>query len=320
MRYAMLADTESGACPAKKPGEPFQSGSVLLWPESSAATDAATEQVQIFTLGRFGLSIFGHALQANGKAKHRPLLLLQALIALGGRDVACSRLCEILWPDSEGDFGGRNLNITVHRLRQMLRARDAILQHNGKLTLNAQICRVDIWDFERRVNRGLDGLGNANAANGAVGDLFAALALYTGHFLARESDEAWMLAPRLRLKTKFERLVDALSAHLEQQRQFGEAIDVCRQALELDPLNELFYRRLMSCHLQRGELASALGTFRRCREALTRGLSAPVSGETQRLYADALRAAECGSTQPGKVSSATPQRQYGVQDKFGQTD
>jgi DNA-binding SARP family transcriptional activator len=291
-----------------------------MLPDDRDSRGAARTPIQIFTLGRFGLSFSSHAVQTNGKAKHRPLLLLQVLIALGGRDVACSRLCEILWPDSEGDLGGRNLNITLHRLRQMLRVRDVVLQHNGKLSLNAQTCQVDIWDFERKANRGLDGLGNAGAVSDARAELLAALALYAGHFLARESDESWMLAPRLRLKTKFERLVGALSAHLEQQHRFGEAIDICQQALELDPLNELFYRRLMSCYLQRGELASALGTFRRCREALAKGLSAPVSGETQRLYADALRAAECGSTPPGKVSSAAPPHQFGVQVKFDRAD
>ena len=26
------------------------------------------------------------------------------------------RACECLWPDSDGDFGGKNLTITLHRL------------------------------------------------------------------------------------------------------------------------------------------------------------------------------------------------------------
>jgi LuxR family transcriptional regulator, maltose regulon positive regulatory protein len=305
MRYATLADAEPGARPTCRPDGSFELSSGEFWPEGRTAVVATRTKLQIFTLGRFGLSIFGHAVQANGKAKHRPIVLLQALVALGGRDIACSRLWEHLWPDSEGDLGRRNLNITVHRLRQMLRAPDAVNQHNGKLTLNAQLCWVDVWDFERKANGGLESLCHAGAANGALVDLRGALALYAGHFLARESEEAWMLAPRLRLKTKFERLVCALSSHLEQQRQFGEAIDVCRQALELDPLNELFYRRLIRCYLERGEIASALVTYRRCREALVKGLSAPVSGETQRLYAEALRAAEGGIAQSDKFLPAT---------------
>jgi LuxR family maltose regulon positive regulatory protein len=259
---------------------------------NDAGRQTAGPTIRIFTLGRFSITVDRHAVRSKGKARHRPLGLLQALLALGGRDVAASRLCECLWPDSEGDLAGRNLNITVHRLRQFLQARSAVLQHDGKLSLNEQFCSVDAWDFERLVNSGLDGLGAAAKTSDPEAQLRAALGLYSGHFLARESDEAWMLAARLRLRSKFERLVTALSEHLEHHMRFADAIEICQRALELDPLNELLYRRLMGCYLKRGEIASALATYLRCREALARGLSAPVSSDTARLYLQALHAAE----------------------------
>jgi len=55
-------------------------------------------------------------------------------------------------------------------------------------------------------------------------------------------------------------------------------------------LNELLYRRLMNCYLKQGEFACVMGAYRRCREALSKGLSASVSSETERLYFDALNA------------------------------
>ncbi len=273
---------------------------------------SAPPTIRIFTLGRFSITLDRRAARSKGKARHRPLGLLQALIALGGRDVAASRLCECLWPDSEGDLAGRNLNITVHRLRHFLQSRHAVLQHDGKITLNEQLCSVDIWEFERLVNGGIEGMNDAAKSRDPEAQLRAALGLYAGPFLARESEEAWMLAPRLRLRSKFERLVTALSLHLEQQARFADAIDICLRALELDPLNELLYRRVMSCQLNRGETASALATYLRCREALARGLSAPVSAETARLYLQVLHAAEraapSGSVPPaidGAVRLAT---------------
>ena len=42
------------------------------------------------------------------------------------------------------------------------------------------------------------------------------------------------------------------------------------------------------------EFASALGTYLRCREALTKGLCAPTSSETERLRLDALSASGKG--------------------------
>ncbi|MGH8767877.1 MAG: bacterial transcriptional activator domain-containing protein [Burkholderiales bacterium] len=51
------------------------------------------------------------------------------------------------------------------------------------------------------------------------------------------------------------------------------------------------YRRLMSCYLKVGELASVLRTFMRCREALANELSSPPSIETESIYLESVRAA-----------------------------
>ncbi|HWQ39893.1 MAG TPA: bacterial transcriptional activator domain-containing protein [Burkholderiales bacterium] len=247
--------------------------------------------IRIYTLGRFSVAIDGQPVCSNGKGQQRPFGLLKALIALGGREVAASRLWECLWPDSEGDLGVRNLTITVHRLRRQLRCHAAILQHDGKLSLNDRVCWVDTWHFERLANEALHSLEENVQKKDAEPKARAALALYGGHFLARESEESWMLSLRLRLETRFERLVAAWSEHLEEHARFGQSVDVCRAALEQDPLNESLYRRLMSCYLKAGELAEVVRMYRRCWEALSKGLGAQPSEETQRLYLEGLQAA-----------------------------
>ncbi len=50
-----------------------------------------------------------------------------------GRGIAYSRLCECLWPDSEGDLGIGNLLVTVHRLRVLLQSKAAIVSDYGRL-------------------------------------------------------------------------------------------------------------------------------------------------------------------------------------------
>lgn len=277
--------TEGIACP----------GTASSGAQTSPDRIGSAAPIRIYMLGRFSVAISGQPVSAdsngksNGKAKKRPLALLKALIAFGGRGVAYSQLAESLWPDSEGDLGVRNLTVTLHRLRHLLRARAAILQHDGKLTLNESLCWVDVWGFERSVNEGLRRLNEAASGDAAELELRAALSLYAGHFLSRECDETWMLMPRLRLKSKFERLVAALSIHLERQNRFADAIDLCLRALESDPLNELIYRRLMSCYLNTGEFACVLRTYLRCREALAKGLATTPSMETERLYIEGVR-------------------------------
>ena len=291
MRYATQADADPNVPSLRMARESFGVGAGNYWTECNAAGTGTTAPIRIFTLGRFSIAIDGRPVRSNGKARHRPLGLLKALIALGGRDVASSRLCECLWPDSEGDLGARNLTITLHRLRSLLQAKAAVVADNGKLSLNEGVCWVDAWSFERFVNDGLRRLDEFAVGKPSESPLRLALNLYAGHFLARESEESWMFAPRLRLKIKFERLVTALATHYERQSRFSEAIDVCLQALERDPLNELLYRRLMGCYLKSGELAAAARIYGRCREALAKGLAMQPSMETERLYLEGVRGA-----------------------------
>jgi DNA-binding SARP family transcriptional activator len=193
----------------------------------------------------------------------------------------------------------RNLTITVHRLRRALQFPHAVLQHDGKLTLNHRVCWVDAWGFESLVNDGLHRISEDPAATtDAESKLRTAVLMYEGKFLGRESEEGWMLSPRLRLEIKFERLVAALCRHLEEGKRYADAIDLCRMALERDPLNETLYRRLMSCNLKAGELAEVVRIYRRCWEALSKGLAAQPSEQTQRLYLEGLQAAAIRGGQP----------------------
>jgi LuxR family transcriptional regulator, maltose regulon positive regulatory protein len=245
-------------------------------------------EIRIRTFGCFQFARCGHVQLSNGKAQQRPLALLKALVAKGGQGASCSLLWERLWPDSDGDLGARNLTITLHRLRHLLGTNATILHHEGKLSLNPMLCWVDVWEFERLASKALQGSPQHANACDWENDLRAALDLYAGHFLASEAEEAWMLEPRIRWKTRFERVVAALSAHYENTHRFAATIDLCLHALEIDPLNEFIYRRLMACYLERGEVASAARVYANCCDALAKGFTTRPSAETERLYRVAM--------------------------------
>lgn len=261
--------------------------------------------IRIHTFGRFNISLDGHPICSNGKAQQRPLALLKALAAKGGHDVCCGQLWECLWPDSDGDLGARNLTITLHRLRQLLGHNATVLCHDGKLSLNERLCWLDVWQFERLVNDGLH-LAVPERTRDWETSLRAALDLYSGHFLGLEAEESWMLAPRARWKIKFERAVNALYSYLEIEDRMDDAEDLCLQALELDPLNELSYRRLMGCYLKRGEISAVARIYGNCRDALAKGLSARPSEETDRLYRLAVGVPPNTERRPGIETLLSP--------------
>ncbi|MBW1729117.1 MAG: hypothetical protein JRJ62_16450, partial [Deltaproteobacteria bacterium] len=61
--------------------------------------------IQIFTLGRFELIIDGTPFKFPKKAQKKPLEMLKVLISFGeGQEVGKPWLCDILWPEADGDF------------------------------------------------------------------------------------------------------------------------------------------------------------------------------------------------------------------------
>ncbi len=101
------------------------------------------------TLGGFAIEVRGEPLRFEGKSQRKPLDLLKALIALGGRDVPAHVLIDLLWPEPLEDGGQKALEITVHRLRRLLRSDDAIRVTDRRVTLDAALVWVDMgWSAE----------------------------------------------------------------------------------------------------------------------------------------------------------------------------
>jgi class 3 adenylate cyclase/CheY-like chemotaxis protein/DNA-binding SARP family transcriptional activator len=247
--------------------------------------EAPAWPLKIYALGQFALQVHGQALTFSRKAQKKPLDLLRMLIALGGVRVETSALTGLLWPDAEGDAAKISFDSNLYRLRKLLGVDDLLTLSEGKLSLDRERCWVDIWaveDLVARVERevhgshGIDGVDCSTLAK-------ELLRLYSGHFLEKESQEAWAIAARDRLKAKFLRAVTLLGSSLEAAGQWEQATVLYSQALELDNLAEGLYRRLMIAYRERGEPAEALNVYRRCRHMLSIVLSAKPSAETEAI-------------------------------------
>ncbi len=165
--------------------------------------------LKIYTLGRFSILIHGKKIDASSLARKKPFMLLMAMIAVGGREVSKTRLADIFWPDSEGDDQAAALKITLHRLRQSLGVRHAIIQTAGNLSLNPLICWVDSWHFERQAGRALaweeKDCENKSAA------VKKSLGCYRGDFLISLDDEPWSFAYRQKLQNLYKQLLGSIS-------------------------------------------------------------------------------------------------------------
>ncbi len=243
--------------------------------------------IKLYTLGRFAVVIDDAPLRSTGKAQRKPLELLKALVALGGREVGSAILIESLWPNAEGDAAQTVFDSTLHRLRRLLGRDDAIVVSDGKLTLNPQIVWVDVWAFERLLGKSEDALKQVQGGGGKTIDdkiTEPVFRLYQGHFLNQESDQPWMLSMREKLRSKFLRHLVALGRHWEAGDHWDKAAEVYQRGLELDNLAEELYRRLMITYQKRNQVAGAIEVYRRCRHMLSIVLGIKPSPETELLY------------------------------------
>ena len=247
--------------------------------------------IKIFTFGRFGLIKEGNPVESYRKVQHKPLSLLKALIALGGREVDESRLADILWPETEGDSAFSALTTTLSRLRQLLGMENAIKVKNGKLTLDSRYCYVDSWVFERLASK-IEELWKQSQSKSSIEEVIRltekAIAMYRGPFLSAD-DEHWALSCRERLRSKFLRLVFRLGDYLENSNQCEKAVYYYKKALEVDNLAEEFYQRLIVCYQYLGQHAEAMRVYKRCRGVLSATLGIEPSSKTEAIYKSLLK-------------------------------
>jgi DNA-binding SARP family transcriptional activator len=233
-------------------------------PPPSADIDDWPWPLRIYTLGRFSIVADGSALAFQGKSQKKPLDLLKAAIAMGGSEIAITLLMEALWPDADTDAARKAFDVALLRLRRLLGRDDAIAIADGRLSVNAKVCWVDLVSLERLAST-VDRMTDTAQRHRATLEV---LSRYRGAFLQLDEPQPWMAATRERIAGKVRRLVLGAGRALEEAQRLPEAIDLYERAIEVQPCAEPLYRQLMSCLAATGAHAEAREVYQRCRSML----------------------------------------------------
>jgi len=243
---------------------------------------------RVRALGRFELLRDGAPVEFPGKGPGRPMELLKVLLAHGGRDVRADQIADALWPHVDSDYAHKSFTATLHRLRRLLGADDAVLLRDSRLSLNTAQVWVDGWALEQAcdaIDEALRAPAGAvpEAALRALAD--EVLALYRGPFLPDESEQPSYIACREQLRSRLLRCLARIARRWEDGGQPEAAADCYLRCIEADPLFEAPYRNLMLSYQRAGDAVEARATFERLRTLLAARLQAAPSPETHAVYA-----------------------------------
>lgn len=235
--------------------------------------------VSIRTLGGFSIERHGEPLTFSHKVPRKPLALLKAVIAFGAVHVPEKKLIDVLWQDEEGDAAAEAYRIAVHRLRRLLGDPNCVEVQDGFLSLNFNLCWLDVNAFERVVEAGSECVEQEGSQN-----VSRVLQLYGGHFLPGEEEVPWTLSMREKLRSKFIAYVSRVGKRLEGAGRFDMAADCYRRGVDADDLAEELYQGLMRCLLESDRRSEGMGVYRRLRQTLSVTLGISPSPASERLF------------------------------------
>ena len=240
--------------------------------------------VRIRTLGRFAIERDTAPGAVPRKESRKPLELLKLLIAFGGEAVPVGRLCTALWPDAAGDAARNSFDNALHRLRKLLGNDRLVTLRAGGLSLDTSRCWTDVAALEASFDEIQRLVPDAEPVQ-LQSLIERTLALCAGDFLPGDDELPDVLVARSRIQARFTRQMTVLGNRLDARGQHAAAVRVYERVVELQPLAEDVYRRLIVGLLALGQRAEAYEAYRRCRQQLSVVLGIRPAAETDALVA-----------------------------------
>jgi hypothetical protein len=190
--------------------------------------------VRIRALGSFEVSTeIGPLFDRPGdarKAASKPLELLRFLASSGVEMLAVDKVACELWPGDGREGRSKALEVTVARLRRLLKSNVAVIVRDHRIGLNRECVWVDVHDLNDRLAESELADECSEAASRA---LELAMGLYRGPCLS-DSTQAWAAAAARRWRS---RLAAAL---LREQHGRGRSVSRAREfalrAVSADPV------------------------------------------------------------------------------------
>ncbi len=246
---------------------------------------------KISMLGEFTISVGTNSISDQSNHSKKIWNLLEYLIIHRNKEVSQNELIELLWDDEEGSNPTGALKTLVHRARALLKSLDykeeqIILQRRGTYSWNPEIlCIVDVDEFERLHKEG----SNGKDKDEKLKKYYQAFALYKGDFLPKTSFEPWIVPINAYYHSLYLKLVHELIELLEDAKEYSKMIEICSQAISIDPYDEDIHYHLILSLYRSGNQRAAIQQYSTTTDLLFSKFGVTPSDELKLLYREILK-------------------------------
>jgi len=182
------------------------------------------------------------------------------------------------WPDISPARLKMRFKTSIYRLRQAI-GQDTILFEGEHYHFNRSLdYEYDVETFKELLNR-----AGTTSGDDAAELLGKAVSLVKGPYLA-DIDTVWADKVRIQLEVEYLASLIRLAELFLKAGQAARVLDICRIALQADPLMEDAYRLSMRAYAVLGDRAAIARTFQTCCTVLHDELGVEPSSGTKKLY------------------------------------
>lgn len=226
-------------------------------------------------------------------------LLLAYLVCTRGRMSSREELAGLLWPEDKRPTNLTNaMKTTLFRVRASL---DQLCEGAGHRLVLCQGSGYG-WNTEIPLLLDVEEFQSLCASKGEhqLEDWLQALELYGEGFLPKLREYPWVAETAARLRELYTKTVLSALPLLEDRRRWKDAAELCKAAIQREPLNEELYIRRMSALLHLGENRAAALVYEDMNQFFLSQAGTLPGEEAQAIY----RRAVSGVSSPAVASAA----------------
>ncbi len=266
-----------------------------------------TPPLRIETLGAFRLFRGESLMEEEEWDRSQPKKLLKTILSYGGERIPKEIIIDELWPEESPRVAERNFKTTLQRLRKSLEpsihkefGSSYIHLHDNLVFLDAELCHVDADRFLLLLKL-VDERQKKGNGKEAFPFYTEAMEIYKGDFLPEELYAPWPDKRREELRAKYIELLNKLASLHERQGSLKKAVDCYKKTIQVDPLIEEPYQKLMNLYTGKGMYNEALRTYEDCKKALKKELKTQPDSTTTAIYRKILEKVKALRTAPKRA-------------------